>query len=91
LEQARARILIVGHTHTEFELLVNAPAGKILNPGACCSKTYAFKSSGSLAVTDGFRPATFGVLELPSMRFKVYRALDGERVFGTSPDRPRFR
>ena len=32
--------------------------------------------------------ATFGVLELPSMRFKVYRALDGERVFGTSPDRP---
>ena len=91
LEQARARILIVGHTHTEFELLVNAPAGKILNPGACCSKTYAFKSSGSLAVTDGFRPATFGVLELPSMRFKVYRALDGERVFGTSPDRPCFR
>jgi putative phosphoesterase len=91
LEQARARILIVGHTHTEFELLVNAPAGKILNPGACCSKTNAFKSSGSLAVTDGFRPATFGVLELPSMRFKVYRALDGERVFGTSPDRPCFR
>ena len=91
LEQARARILVVGHTHTEFELMVNVPAGKILNPGACCSKTYAFKSSGSLAVADGFRPATFGVLELPSTRFKVYRALDGERVFGTSPDRPCFR
>jgi putative phosphoesterase len=91
LEQARARILVVGHTHTEFEMVVNAPAGKILNPGACCSKTYAFKSSGSLAVADGFRPATFGVLELPSERFKVYRALDGERVFGISPDRPRAR
>jgi predicted phosphodiesterase len=91
LEQARADILIVGHTHTEFELVVNVSAGKILNPGACCSKTYAFKSSGSLAVTDGFRPATFGVLGLPSMRFEVYHALDGERVFGTSPGRPRIR
>jgi putative phosphoesterase len=91
LEQARADILIVGHTHTEFELVVNVSAGKILNPGACCSKTYAFKSSGSLAVTDGFRSATFGVLELPSMRFEVYHALDGERVFGTSPGRPRIR
>ena len=91
LAQAHARVLIVGHTHTEFEMVVNVPPGKILNPGACCSKTYAFKSSGTLAVTDGFRPATFGVLELPSMRFKVYRALDGERVFGTSPDRPHFR
>jgi predicted phosphodiesterase len=91
LEQAHAQILIVGHTHTEFELAVDAPAGRILNPGACCSKTYAFKSSGSLAVTDGFRPATFGVLELPSMRFEVYHALDGERVFGTSPGRPRIR
>jgi putative phosphoesterase len=91
LEQARADILIVGHTHTEFELAVDVPPGKILNSGACCSKTYAFKPSGSLAVSDGFRPATFGVLELPSLRFKVYRALDGERVFGTSPDRPCFR
>jgi hypothetical protein len=42
-------------------------------------------------VPDEFRPATFGVLELPSMRFKVYRALDGERVFGMSPDRSCFR
>ena len=91
LEQARASVLVVGHTHTEFELVVNVPPGKILNPGPCCSKTYAFKSSGSVAVPDGFRPATFGVLELPSTRFKVYRALDGERVFGTSPDRPCMR
>jgi hypothetical protein len=68
-------------------MVVNVPPGKILNPGACCSKTYVFKSFGSLAVTDGFRAATFGVLELPSMRFKVYGALDGKRVFGTSPDR----
>jgi hypothetical protein len=33
-------------------------------------------------------PATSGVLDLPPMGFKVFQALDGERVFGTSPDRP---
>ena len=88
LGQAHADVLIVGHSHTEFELAVDAPPGKILNPGACCSKTYGYKPSGSLALPDGFRAATFGVLELPSQEFKVFRALDGERVFGTSPDRP---
>ena len=88
LEQAHAQILIVGHTHVEFELMVDVPPGKILNPGACCGKAYIYRQAGPLIVPDEFRPATFGVLELPSMRFKVYRALDGERVFGTSPDRP---
>jgi predicted phosphodiesterase len=87
LEQAHADVLIVGHTHTEFELLVNVLHAKILNPGACCSKTHAFKQVGSLAVPEGFRPATFAVLELPEMRFKVFQALNGERVFGTVPDR----
>ena len=91
LEQAHAQILIVGHTHLEFELVVNTLPGKILNPGACCGKAYVFKQAGPLIVPDEFRPATFGVLELPSMRFKVFRALDGERVFGTSPDRPCMR
>ena len=91
LEQAHAQILIVGHTHVEFELMVDVPPGKILNPGACCGKAYIYRQAGPLIVPDEFRPATFGVLELPSMRFKVYRALDGERVFGTSPDRPCFR
>ena len=91
LEQAHAQILIVGHTHVEFELMVDVPPGKILNPGACCGKAYIYRQAGPLIVPDEFRPATFGVLELPSMRFKVYRALDGERVFGTSPDRPCMR
>ena len=91
LEQAHAQILIVGHTHVEFELVVNVPPGKILNPGACCGKAYIYRQAGPLMVPDEFRPATFGVLELPSMRFKVFRALDGERLFGTSPDRPCMR
>jgi len=38
-----------------------------------------------------FRPATFGVLELPSERFKVFRALDGERVFAYRRNGPCFR
>jgi predicted phosphodiesterase len=91
LEQAHADVLIVGHTHVEFELVVNGPPGKILNPGACCGKAYIYRQAGPLMVPDEFRPATFGVLELPSTRFEVYRALDGEGVFGTSPDRPCFR
>ena len=91
LAQARADILIVGHTHLDFELAVDVPPGKILNPGSCCSKSYVYRQAGPLIVPDTFRPATFGVLELPSMRFEVFRALDGERVFGTSPDRPCIR
>jgi predicted phosphodiesterase len=88
LGQAHADVLIVGHSHVEFELVVDDPSGKILNPGSCCGKSYVFTHAGPLFVPDSFRPATFGVLELPSMRFEVYRALDGERVSGTSPDKP---
>ena len=88
LGQAGAQILIVGHSHVEFELPVDDPAGKILNPGACCSKAYIYKHAGPLMVPDEFRPASFGVLVLPSMKFKVFRALDGGRVGGTTPDRP---
>jgi len=67
--------------------MLNVPRGKIVNPGACCEKTYAYKQAGALVAPDGYHPATFGVLELPSTRFKIYRAIDGARVFGTSPDR----
>jgi predicted phosphodiesterase len=88
LEQAHADVLIVGHSHVEFELVVDDPPGKILDPGSCCGKSYIFKHAGPLFVPDSFRPATFGVLELPSQRFEVFRALDGERVSGTSPDKP---
>ena len=78
-------MLIVGHTHDAFSLV--AGKGRIVNPGACCSKTFAFKQSGrgadsSLVVPDGYRPATFGVLELPSKRFRVFQAVDGVEVHG---------
>jgi putative phosphoesterase len=78
LDQAGAEVLIVGHTHEAFSLV--AGKGRILNPGACCSKTLAYKQAGALAVPDGYRPATFGVLELPSKRFSVFRVADGKRA-----------
>jgi predicted phosphodiesterase len=80
LHSAAADVLIVGHTHDAFALV--AGKGRIVNPGACCSKTYAFKQSGSLAVPDGYRPGTFGVLELPSKRIRFFRAADGAQVQG---------
>ena len=78
LDSAGADVLVVGHTHDAFSLA--AGKGRIVNPGACCSKTNAFKQEGSFAVPDGYRQATFGVLELPSERFSVFRAADGVRV-----------
>ena len=62
-----------------------------MNPGACCSKAYVYEYAGRLMVPDEFRPATFGVLDLLLMKFKMFRALDGGRVFRTTPDRPCFR
>ena len=61
--------------HDAFEL--RAGKGRIFNPGACCSKTYSIKQSGALVEPAGYRPATFGVLELPSKMFTVLCALDG--------------
>ncbi len=85
LDQAKADVLIVGHTRDAFSLV--AGKGKIVNPGACCAKTQAFNQSGrvadsSLAVPDGYRPATFGVPELPSKRFRVFQAADGVLLHG---------
>jgi predicted phosphodiesterase/predicted RNase H-like HicB family nuclease len=82
LEQARSDVLIVGHTHDAFSLV--AGRGLIVNPGACCAKLPAYRWEGSLTVPDGYRPATFGVLELPAKRFRVYQAEDGARVGGLS-------
>jgi predicted phosphodiesterase len=80
LDSAAADVLIVGHTHDAFSLV--AGKGRIVNPGACCSKTMAFKEAGALAVPDGYRPATLGVLELPAKRFRVFLAADGVQVHG---------
>lgn len=79
LDMAAADVLIVGHTHEAFDKCISAERRKIVNPGSCCGAIPAFRKAGGLLVPDGHRPATFGVLDLPSMRFRVYRAVDGDR------------
>jgi hypothetical protein len=48
------------------------PAGHIVNPGSVLERAL---SEESIPVS-----GTFGLLELPACRFKVYRACDGRRV-----------
>jgi putative phosphoesterase len=70
LKLADADVLIVGHTHTAFRLDV-AGAGVIVNPAALLR-----------APTDGAdnppATATYGVLELPAVRFTVHDVTSGE-------------
>jgi predicted phosphodiesterase len=66
-----ADVLLCGHTHLAFEWRVGARL--IANPGAL------LRSPGEGADNP---PATgtFGVLELPARRWRVYRATDGAEV-----------
>ena len=71
LERVGADVLVVGHTHVAFRL-VAARGGVVVNPGALLRAPAV-----PLELPCG---GTFGVLELPSKRFTVYRAADGEEV-----------
>ena len=76
LREAEADVLIVGHTHVPFALSALG-GGLIVNPGALLRE-----------VGEGWRldprvpstPGTFGVLELQSRGFAVYRVKDGTKV-----------
>jgi putative phosphoesterase len=75
LKLADADVLVVGHTHVAFRLDV-ADAGVIVNPAALLR-----------APADGAdnppATATFGLLELPAVRFTVHDVKDGaERPVG---------
>ncbi len=85
LDQARADILLVGHTHIPFSLSIPG-RGMIANPGAllrdigddgaliCNPATGTFDQG---IVPEG---GAFGILELPSLRFTAHRAPDGTEV-----------
>ena len=74
LDQAEADVLIVGHSHLRFRL--PAPGGRIIvNPGALLRNP-----ADDLEATGIPTPGTFGVLELPSKRFTVHRARDGNEA-----------
>lgn len=75
LDQVQADVLIVGHTHLPFEITALG-GGSIVNPGALLrnitDQRYVHKQDRA--------GGTFGVLELPSLSFKVYRAATGTEV-----------
>jgi putative phosphoesterase len=85
LDQAAADVLVVGHTHEPFCLY--AGKGRIVNPGPCCSKIGSQtlprqKRAGEATAPDEYGAATFGVLELPGKRFRVYQTADGVELDG---------
>ena len=69
LAAAEADVLIVGHTHQAFELVVGE-GKRILNPAALLR-------SPAEGATNPPATGTFGILELPSLSFRVMRANDG--------------
>jgi predicted phosphodiesterase len=87
LHDAQADVLLVGHTHLPFAL-TTPTGGLIANPGALL-RSEPDSSKQSLAYdleskTYVLAPAasggTFGVLDLPSKNFRVFRAADGAEI-----------
>lgn len=89
LDRAEADALLVGHTHLTFA--VPASGGRLVcNPGAVIrDPADAYKAPIAIwdKISQTFRleenprwPGTFGVLELPAKRFKVYRAATGDEI-----------
>lgn len=69
-----AQVLVVGHTHESFEVVVDG-VGKIVNPGALLRDPGPGEDAPPA-------PGSFGVLELPSRKFEVHRVSDA----GAEPD-----
>lgn len=78
LASANADVMVVGHTHVPMHL--SCPAGHIVNPGSVLERS---RSEESIPAS-----GTFGLLELPACRFKVYRASDGRLVQHARRKRP---
>ena len=85
----RADVLLVGHTHERFAVYVQRSGlseGLVANPGALWSGGTEYEKRGGLYVPGAPSHGTFGVLELPALRFSVYRAADGAEVLsGKAP------
>jgi len=87
LDQARADVLVVGHTHVPMWL--EAPGGGVIvNPGALLRASVAPKGgtfirdagSGMMAPAPAHGGGLIGVLELPMKELSVYRIEDKTRV-----------
>ena len=86
LDRAECDVLVVGHTHLPFARFVDRRL--VCNPGALLRDPAEPMEGGMLFDRESgkFVPApapgggTFGVLELPTLRFSVHRAGDGVEV-----------
>ena len=99
LDRAEADVLVVGHTHVPFARFVDRRL--VCNPGALLRDPAEPMEGGMLFDRESgkFVPApapgggTFGVLELPTLRFTVHRARDGARsiarTLARKPNPPR--
>jgi predicted phosphodiesterase len=87
LDEADADVLIVGHTHLAFCMEADG-RGIVANPGALLRESaerteapWLFdRVTGTFNRTPERGGGTFGVLELPSKVFRVYRAADRSEV-----------
>ncbi len=86
LDRAEADVLVVGHTHVPFARFVDRRL--VCNPGALLrdparpmdSAKLFDPATSSFALAPAPAGGTFAVLELPTLRFTVYRARDGVEV-----------
>jgi putative phosphoesterase len=82
VEKAEADVLVVGHVHVPFVLPASG-GGSVINPGSLlCNPAAEYQDTQPRAGTVGpsFSGGTFGVMELPSLHFTVYRVGTGEAV-----------
>lgn len=76
LERAEADVMIVGHSHLRFRLPAEGRAGGVIvNPGALLRNPAEDLEASGIPT-----PGTFGVLDLPSKRFTVHHARDGQEA-----------
>jgi predicted phosphodiesterase len=86
LEDAQADVLLVGHTHLPFTLSAVGGRGLVANPGALLRAAtdqvgwMYDPESGTFVHGSLSSGGTFGVLELPTQRFTVFRAADGAEI-----------
>jgi predicted phosphodiesterase len=85
LDIADAEILLVGHTHERFA--VRLPSGRLVaNPGALWSGGVEHQRRAPLYMRGVPSHGTFGVLDVGTRRFCVYRASDGALVLDSEAD-----
>lgn len=86
LDRAEADVLVVGHTHLPFARFVDRrlvcnPGALLRDPAQPMDDAMRFdRESDKFVRSPAPGGGTFGVLELPTLRFTVHRARDGAEV-----------